>query len=38
MRRLAISRKRSRKIFSKTATRTRKMNLRATPVRGGWSI
>lgn len=38
MRRSRISRRKSRKLFSKTATRTRSKNLRAVPVRGGFSI
>ncbi len=38
MRRRSISKRRSRKAFSRTATRTRSLNLRATPIRGGFSI
>lgn len=38
MRRRSISKLRSRRAFSKTATRTRSLNLRATPMRGGFAI
>lgn len=38
MRRRSISKRRSRRAFSRTATRTRNLNLRATPVRGGFAI
>lgn len=33
-----ISRRKSRKLFSKTASRTRSKNLRAVPMRGGFRI
>lgn len=38
MKRHSISKRRSRKVFSKTATKTRSLNLRAVPMRGGFSI
>lgn len=38
MRRRSISKRRSRRTFSRTATRTRSLNLRATPMRGGFAI
>lgn len=38
MRRSKISKRRSRRSFSRTATRTRVKNLRATPMRGGFAI
>lgn len=38
MRRSKISKRRSRRIFSRTATRTHSKNLQATPVRGGFAI
>jgi len=33
-----IGKSKSRKLFSKTARRTHKKNLRATPMRGGFRI
>lgn len=38
MRRARIGKRRSRRTFSRTATRTRSKNLRATPMRGGFAI
>ena len=38
MRRKRLSRRRSRRLFSRTALRTRKKNLRARPMRGGFRI
>lgn len=36
--RKAISRRKSKKLFSKTASRARPLNFRATPMRGGFSL
>lgn len=33
-----ISRRKSKKLFSKTALRSRKLNFRANPMRGGFSL
>lgn len=33
-----ISQRKARKLFSKTADKTRAMNLRAVPMRGGFRI
>ena len=33
-----IKQRKARKLFSKTADRTRALNLRATPMRGGFRI
>lgn len=33
-----IRQRKARKLFSKTANKTRAMNLRATPMRGGFRI
>ncbi len=33
-----VSRRRSKKLFSKTASRTRQKNLRAIPMRGGFRL
>ncbi|MUU06574.1 MAG: nonstructural protein [Phascolarctobacterium sp.] len=38
VRRHKMSRRRSRKLFSKTASRTRSKNLRSRPMRGGYRI
>lgn len=38
MRRRRMSRRRSRRLFSRTALRTRRKNLRARPMRGGFRI
>lgn len=38
MRRHRMSRRKSRKLFSKTAGRTRRKNHRAVPMRGGFRI
>ena len=38
MRRKRLSRRRSRRLFSRTVLRTRKKNLRARPMRGGFRI
>ena len=38
MRRSKMSRRRSRKLFSRTASRTNARNLRAVPMRGGFRI
>ena len=38
MRRNKMSRRRSRKLFSRTASRTNVRNLRALPMRGGFRI
>lgn len=38
MRRARISKRRSRRSFRRTATRTHTKNLRATPMRGGFAI
>ena len=38
MRRSKMSRRRSRKLFSRTASRTNVRNLRALPMRGGFRI
>ena len=38
MRRNKMSRKRSRKLFSRTASRTNARNLRSVPMRGGFRI
>nr|DAG00493.1 MAG TPA: hypothetical protein [Microviridae sp. ct05d3]DAX06366.1 MAG TPA: hypothetical protein [Microviridae sp.] len=37
-RRRRLTRRGSRRLFSKTASRTRKRNLRARPMRGGFRI
>lgn len=37
-RRHRISKRASKRIFSRTAMRTRKQNLRATPMRGGFRL
>lgn len=37
-RRKRMSRRKSRRLFSRTASRTRKKNLRAVPMRGGFRI
>lgn len=38
MKRKKIRQRKARKLFSKTANKTRSMNLRATPMRGGFRI
>lgn len=38
MKRHSISKRRSRKVFSKTATKTRSLNLRAASMRCGFAI
>lgn len=38
MKRRRINQRRARKMFSKTANKTRAKNLRATPMRGGFRI
>lgn len=38
MKRRKINQKKARKMFSKTANKTRAKNLRATPMRGGFRI
>lgn len=38
MKRRVLSKKRSSRLFKKTANRTHKKNLSAVPLRGGWSL
>lgn len=38
MRRKAISKRKSSKLFKRTANKTHIKNLKATPLRGGWSL
>ena len=38
MKRRKIRQRKAKKLFSKTANKTRAMNLRATPMRGGFRI
>ncbi len=38
MRRQRMNRKKSRKLFSKTASRTNGKNIRGRPMRGGWRL
>lgn len=38
MRRHRISKKKSKKLFRKTASKTNRKNVQARPMRGGWRL